>query len=381
MQLLPAISVFLLVFTFDITNAGQPEPLVFWTKVPNAQWLPSSTVTITEGKINRMMRDFQVREQHENEHTLGVTASVEAAVGAFTAKVETSYSYRHFWSKETTDQTQEEKTLTNEFKTQFTVKEGEIGGVLVAMNLFVVKDQNGVRHSVALPNNKIGTLKGSLTEKNLGGLLLDSNCQIIAQSLGLKYYTRDELQKMVEDENVPQIKVEPFPDPRKTYLIMLESDPDQMLTTNTKYWGKRSVSCQGLDYTNKYREYYLWRFQQKTNDQSQFLIFNNAWKNHRLADSAKNGMIARSGKKYSDQYVRIERLGNKRVKIQNVATGRYLGASPEGCNFVNSYGEKVWKLVEATPEDIWLCSISSLRPKSTQDYCRHKFSGIPELTP
>jgi len=380
MQLLSAISVFLLVLTYDVTNAGKPEPLVFWTMVPNAQWLPGSTVTITEGKINKMMRAFQVREQHENEETLGVTASVEAAVGAFTAKVETSYSYRHFWSKETTAQTQEEKTLTNEFKTQFTVKQGEVGAVLVGMNLFVVKDQNGVRHSVALPNNRIGTLKGSLTKKDLGGLLLDSNCQIIARRLGLKYYTRNELQKMVKDENVPQIKVETYPDPKKTYLIMLESNANQMLS---KYWGKHHVSCRSLGYTKKasYRTYWLWRFQQKTNDQSQFLIFNNAWKNYRLADNAQLGMIVWSGNGYGDQYVRIERLGNKRVKIQNVSTGRYLGASPEGCNFVNSYGEKVWKLVEATPNDIQICSIKYfLGKKSTIDYCRHKFSGVPLLS-
>ena len=78
-------------------------------------------------------------------------------------------------------------------------------------------------------------------------------------------------------------------------------------------------------------------------------------------------------------------MGNKRVKIQNVATGRYLGASPKGCGFVDSYGERVWKLVEVTPRDIELCNFSDLENflqsfyRSVRDYCSQKFSDVPFL--
>ena len=407
MQLLPAISVILLVFTFEIANAGQPRPLVFWTMVYDAVWYPGSTVTLDQNSVQKMMEGFQDREQVENKKTLGETVSVEAAVGAFTAsKAKTCNSFRHFWSKEATSQTQEENTLTNKLtKSRFTVQEGEVGGILVEMNLFVVKDHYGVKHSVALPDSRMGTFKGRLTKAMIGDLLLDSNCEIIAQRLGINYYTRNELENMINDENIPtldssvgravdcsrlndenipQIKVEIFPDPKKTYLIMLESDKNKILS---KYWGKNFVSCRGLDHTKviKYRKYWLWRLGRKANDPSQFLIFNNAWKNYRLADNAKNGMIAWSGNGFWDQYVRIENLGNKRVKIQNVATGRYLGASPKGCGFVDSYGERVWKLVEVTPRDIELCNFSDLENflqsfyRSVRDYCSQKFSDVPFL--
>lgn len=372
-------AVFLLVWALKLSMGASIEPMKYWTLVPGGQFQPGSRVEISVETSESMMKSFERRETKENEISLGAKVTAEAAVGAYSASMEITSNYRNFHSTEETEQTKEEKSITNKMTTEFTVPQGKVGVMLVEMNLYVVKDEDDKIRSFSLPSDSsYSPIIGSVSKQDLQFKTLDSSCQRLAAMLGLGSYTKDQLVGLYQRSHrqIPTIRPKALDsfDTSKTYLIALADNNNMMLS---KYWGGKYVSCRPLTYTKwyKYKKYWLWRFEQKPGDKSQYRIINNSWGSFSLADHVGQGMTT---KKNHYEYYNLEKLGDGTVRIKNAQTNRFLKANHNGCGFDNTYGSDGLKLVETTESDIDNCAKRS-KYIWVKNYCHNKFSDFAPL--
>lgn len=306
----------LIIFQLEVLMANaRPKPLVYWTVMKGGQVRGAATQTTTSEMATSMVKEFVKSTMSNNRAAVSSTVSVEALAGAFSASV--SAEFEHFNEAVQSSSSVEGQSMAKAVQTSVEVPKGEWYLAIAEMHMYVFLTKDGKKQSLVVPTGNI--ISGAMGKDGLEPHLLDETFYSVAKEYGLKIYSRDELQELVEPSDLPTIEITKaagFPKENVFYQLVNSNYPEIRIGAWTS--APADIGCghwaKGYNSQDQF-----WRFE-KIQDGAYFVIFNKVRVPYRLQDADATDYIRQVGGRINDdQKFVVESLGNNRVRITSKA--------------------------------------------------------------